>query len=92
MDNQTSQDYDKKYTTSDLNIVAFLIAKGCTYTGARTSQDDRRIVFVDFLAPAKCEKLEHEYFYSNPKVEVKSFVNALQQAKDVIFREKRRTV
>lgn len=91
MEKQTLNDPDPTYRTSDLNIIAFLLAMGCTYIRAEKTPDDRQIVNLHFLNPPHCEKLEREFHTKNPKVPVKDFIAGLNSAKDIIFGERRRT-
>jgi hypothetical protein len=86
----TETTLEPTYSTSDLTLIAFLLAMECKYLRAEKSPRDPQTVFVHFLDPRKCLRLEKKFHQTDPKMPIKTFLSKYSEARDIVFHEKRR--
>jgi hypothetical protein len=78
---------DTTYRTSELNIIALLMASECTIHRLERTGRSGKKVFFHFLNPNRCEKIEREYYNNEATVSAKTYAESMDSAKQLIYQE-----
>ena len=75
---------DSEFPTCDLNIIAFLLTKGCEVSRVQRSDTAQKSI-VYFTDTGECKDLAVSYLSRKGTVVAADFADAFRQAKDLVF-------